>query len=887
MRLISCRLQNTRRHRTLELTFGRQITLIAGANESGKSTLVEALHKGLFLRATATGRAVEALRSRVHPGLPEVEIHFEAAGDRWRLRKRFAGASGTCQLSNNNGLALNGAAAEEQLAALLGFEGPVEGRRMAQLPARWAHLWVRQGEAGMNPFSGGQAHYDHNRLVEQLQQGNTGDALQSELDHKVLERIRAQVAELYTATGRVKAGSALATAQLHSREAEAELAVAQQRLTDLNEAMEQLRRIGERMHALENEVRPCLQRERDLARQLHLLNLTLIPQLEQAREQAQLQEEQQQQLQQQQRLQRSIETLQRKQQPLQQQREQLLKQQQHTAVAQQQLAVAQELLQLQLDLKRLESEAEQLHSHRLQLQQLQAEAEKLKQQRAALPPIQPEQVKELRRAEQAVMQANTRIESMAASLVVQRSDRPVRLNGHELSVGEQHPIHDQARLEIGDTVVLEWSPGGGEALPNALAQQKQCLQQLQRWQQQLGVPSSDDAEAIERERQLLEAGLSNLRQSARAIPWSGLEERLAAIAPRRQQLKQAIANHTLSERQLQLDATDLQNQLDRSRQQSHDLNNQHQQQTRQATLVEEELERSKQSLSEQQAQLAQLEGALAVRQQRLDNLQQRAINSEGLAEQQQQQQQLQRDLSKHRQQRQASGWHRELDAESALSALEQEREQLLQQKGQCEQRCNSLGSSNPSAECEQRQAVCDLAQAELQAQQQRGEALRLLLDHFHRAQTNLAARYSEPLKAAITPYLRCLGDGDNKPLLAFDPQAGFHALQMQQAGEAFGFEQLSGGMREQMAAAVRLAMAVVLKPAYNNALPVVFDDAFTNSDRQRLQGLQEMLQLGLDQGLQIVLLTCHGEDYAQLATAQTKKPSASDGGPDVMQVNLS
>jgi uncharacterized protein YhaN len=110
---------------------------------------------------------------------------------------------------------------------------------------------------------------------------------------------------------------------------------------------------------------------------------------------------------------------------------------------------------------------------------------------------------------------------------------------------------------------------------------------------------------------------------------------------------------------------------------------------------------------------------------------------------------------------------------------------------------------------------------------------------------------------------------------------------MQQAGEAFGFEQLSGGMREQMAAAVRLAMAVVLKPAYNNVLPVVFDDAFTNSDRQRLQGLQEMLQLGLDQGLQIVLLTCHGEDYAQLATAQTKKPSASDGGPDVMQVNLS
>ena len=81
MRLISCRLRQVRQHGDLQIQFGRKLTLIGGANEAGKSTLVEALHKGLFLRATATGRGVEELRSRIHAGLPEIEIRFETAGE--------------------------------------------------------------------------------------------------------------------------------------------------------------------------------------------------------------------------------------------------------------------------------------------------------------------------------------------------------------------------------------------------------------------------------------------------------------------------------------------------------------------------------------------------------------------------------------------------------------------------------------------------------------------------------------------------------------------------------------------------------------------------------------------------------------------------------------
>ena len=165
-----------------------------------------------------------------------------------------------------------------------------------------------------------------------------------------------------------------------------------------------------------------------------------------------------------------------------------------------------------------------------------------------------------------------------------------------------------------------------------------------------------------------------------------------------------------------------------------------------------------------------------------------------------------------------------------------------------------------------------------------------MLERFHQEQSNLAARYSEPLQAAITPYLSALTIGENRdvqhPLVAFDPQHGFHDLQLHQGEEAFAFERLSGGMREQMAAAVRLAMAELLKPAYGNVLPLVFDDAFTNSDRQRQNGLKQMLLHGIDQGIQIVLLTCHSDDYRSLLNDVQKNPPEVVGGTELNLVTL-
>ena len=882
MRLISCRLRQVRQHGDLQIQFGRKLTLIGGANEAGKSTLVEALHKGLFLRATATGRGVEELRSRIHAGLPEIEIRFETAGELWQVRKRFSGSSGTCQLSGSASAALSGPAAEERLAQLLGYDAPVEGRRIAQLPERWAHLWVRQGSAGDNPIDGSQERYDYGRLVDQLQARGGGGAVLSPLDQQVLAQLEQRLGASYTATGRVKAGSPLALAQQRDRDAEEQLQQARQRVLDLEAAMEQWRSIGTRLETIDQQRRPALLQHLQLLQRRQLLLAELQPLLQQQQQRQQLLQQQSQQQQQQRNLQQQLEQLQGQQQQQQREQQQHEARQQQVGAQRQRLQQQQDLLQQLLDLRQLEAEQQTLEEHRQQLKRLQQEAEDLKGQLATLPEISAEQVRQLRQGEQALLQLEARCQAMATQLEVIHSDQAIALEGEPLQPGEQRLLSQPMQLQIGTGVVLRLSPGGGDTLPALLRQRQQREQELQQRRKQLGVASSDAAEQLERQRRSLEAELSNLRQAARAIPWSGLEERLAQLQPRRQRLEAALEGQgpqlaALAEgpdapgdpRQLERHGLDTwleQLKADGSalgREQEH-----WEQEQRQRRSQAQQLQGQ---LDSHRSQLAQLEGSLRVIDERLQALAAGDANPTGpspLEEGQRQLRQLEAELA-------SCGEGTAETLQASLEALEQERSQLLSQRGQAEQRCQSLGALNPEAELEQAQAVWEETQAERQRLERQGQALQLLQERFHRAQAELANRYSEPLREAIRPYLEALASDPGVPLLGFDPQQGFQDLQLRQRGEAYGFAQLSGGMREQLAAALRLAMAEVLLPAYDHGLPLVFDDAFTQSDPQRLQGLKRMLQHGMQQGLQLVVLSCQPDT---LKTGLLDPTSTNGGG---------
>ena len=960
MRLLHLRLRQLRLHRQLELQFHPRFTLVGGANEAGKSTLVEALHKGLFLKATATGKGVEELRSRQHSGLPEVEIGFEAQGRSWLLRKRFAGSSGTVQLADGVSTSLSGAAAEERLAELLGVEAPVEGRRISQLPQRWAHLWVRQGEAGANPLAGGGNSYDLDRLLNQLQQRGSSAALESPLDRQVEANLQLELSQLFTATGKVKAGSVLAQAQGQQQQAAERLQLAQERLAQLETAMEELAQIEQRLELIDGRERPALEAQQQRWRQQQR-------QLEQAKAQLELRRSQRQPLAQQwQALRQRME-----------ERQQLEGQRQRASAEQSQLlegqrahgaqleAIGQQLARLQgqlsdaaqggrqlqqrlelgqllLDQAAVERQAQQLQQHRQQFNLLQQQAAALKTELSSLAPITAERLQELRQAERRLGEARARSEAMAATVTLLRAEQPVLLDGQPLLSGSETRLVQASRLQVGPGVELEISPGGGEALANASAERLQAESQLAGMLQAMQLANFDAAEAIAQQRQRLESELTNLRRNAAAIPWQRLDEQLAALQNRRQQLNSKLESASSEllalqqDGQLPLDpanpdaapdAEPLEFWLQEQRQQLRLLQERQQseQKTYERLLGEQQ---HLQQLGKQTAiKLGELAGLLNAVEQRLQANQSESGQNEGGQNESGQTEAgeangVQTDPG-HRENRQTetgqanageaenSGGQpgtkrlhgqlqqleRQLAAldekllaqeqqlaalqaaigqgsptgggeEALLAALRQllaEKEELLLRRGQNLQLCRSLGATNPQADVEQCQAALDHCQDHSQALTARALALRSLVERFGSARSALADRYGEPMARAIASYLELLGTGSKAVRLNFDGSSGFNDLQLQQAQESYAFERLSGGMREQLAAALRLAMAEVLAPAYDGSLPLVFDDAFTNSDPERIQGLHQMLERACQSGVQVLLLSCTPNAYADLA----------------------
>ena len=893
MRLLHASLRQVRLHQHLELRFDPHFTLLGGANEAGKSTVVEALHKVLFLRASATGRAVDELRSRLHSGLPEIAVGFEAAGARWELRKRFSGASGTCQLGSDGGVALQGAAAEEQLARLLGVEGPIEGRRHGQLPQRWGHLWVRQGESGSNLLAGPGEAYDLKSLVQQLQQRGAAAALESPLDRLVGEQLQARLDLQFTATGKVKAGSPLAEARQRCQEAQAALEQAQGHRAELESAMEQLQRIGARLQAIDSAERPRLRRASQLAGQLRLRQAQIGP-LQQQFAQLELA------LAEQQALQQQGLNLEAQQQAWQQQLASLLEEQAtHQAGCragelalreldgqQRELAGRLELAQQLLDLASLEEEARQLNAHQQQFEQLQRDAQLCKQRLLGLAPIDQETVRALRQAEQQLAQAQARSQAMATAVALLDADQSVTVGGQPLLPGETLQLSRAAELSIGSGVRLRISPGGGKANLEAAEALEARAQSLLNLQQQAGVGSSEAAEQIAGQRQELERELARLRQAAGAIPWSRLSEQIGALEPRRErllrhlerhrQLRQAIAQ----EEGLPDQREGLESWLDALRHQSSQAGLRRQQ-------VEAGLQARRQQLADRIAELGQLERQLAELGGSLAPLKQRQLALEKLhgtqaalaADLEHRSQELQIQAGELGELKSSLGellpeasaanqpdhgkdnWIEEL-----IQQLDAEKDGLLTSRGQNEQLCLSLSVEDPAAAVEQCLARLESAQGEREAIERQTLALQILQSLFHRARQEFSQRYREPLEEAIGPYLEDLGSRDQQVRLDFDPKRGFGDFELQQGIQRYGFEQLSGGMREQLATALRLALAEVLLPGYDGCLPLIFDDAFTNSDPSRLGGLHRMLGRGLAKGAQIILLSCNPADYLEFAT---------------------
>lgn len=123
-----------------DLTDG--INLFVGPNESGKSTLVDAIRAVFFERYKST--SVDYLQPwGDSSGAPEVELAFDWQGERWVLTKHFLNRPrcdlkvGTEQFSDTD--------AEDKLAELFGYQFAGKGASRPEVQGIPGLLWVQQG----------------------------------------------------------------------------------------------------------------------------------------------------------------------------------------------------------------------------------------------------------------------------------------------------------------------------------------------------------------------------------------------------------------------------------------------------------------------------------------------------------------------------------------------------------------------------------------------------------------------------------------------------------------------------------------------------------------------------------------------------------------------
>jgi hypothetical protein len=887
MHLESIVVRHYRLHRECRVDFDAARTLIGGPNESGKSTLIEAAHRALFLRATTGGEARRSMVSLRHGGHPEVELHFAARGRRWRMLKRFSGPSGTATLTEDGGASWSGDEAEEKLSELLGVE-LIAGRRVVE---QWAHLWIRQGFALGDPTVHATAQRDE--LLARLQSEGGAAAVQSDIDRRVAGAVAREHAELFRDNGEPRAGSALATAQEEEEAASGALAAARmgcERLeraandfasadSAIAEAQQARKQVEPQQREVEEKLARVAALRGDEQMQSAAASAAADKCADAEKADAQLR-----------RLRAESEQLARALAPLE---EEMTRSAQAEAdrrrsdaeaeAAWQQASEAVRAARQRTELaaahlQRIERTAacERLAQRREQVRALETEVTALEAALAQTPPVTAKKLSALQKLESQLAQATAARDAMATGLELLATDAPVRLGGRVLTAGDTQILTEDTELTIGGKVRLRLRPGGGSSLAEAREQVRTASDALRAELDRLGLASVEAAATAQARRQQIESALKTKSAQLAAHGAETIEKELAAAEQERTAAEAGVQRRTALGADFAAPAS-----LDAAR-------------ARQSECAQQLAESGRcESLAaaERKAAASQLREASARLEAQRQSVQERKHEATRVGAQ------LQLLTEKHgeddpRGQRLVALSAERTTTQTVLTTtraalatlqpelLERDRARLAraieqhtaaqnaagQRRAHAGGELQRDGATDPQAELALAEARHRAAVEQRECAQRQAGAVALLHELFLAEQRALAEQFTRPLAARISAYLECLfGPGARAEVtLEADAFTGLRLIRPTPGHGAFAFDELSGGTREQLAAAMRLALAEVLAEAHDGSLPVVFDDAFAYSDPERVQTLQRMLDIAAMRGLQVIVLSCNPADYAAL-----------------------
>jgi DNA repair exonuclease SbcCD ATPase subunit len=936
MRLLALTVRNYRVHRELSLAFDPARNLIGGPNESGKSTLIEAAHRALFLRAKTGGSIQREMVSSRHLGDPEVTLAFEAAGTCWELEKRFAGPKGSTRLTPAGGTTLKDDEAETRLADLLKTE--LSGRTNAtQLAATWAHLWVWQGSSGSDPSVHATQHQD--TLVQRLQQDGIAAVMQSATDQRVRAKIAATYETLFTPTGRPRAGSAPEVARAEMEAAEDAVRSARETAARLEQAVEDHTRAEKELTETES-VLPGL-REQQAAVETKLAQVRELQTEEETRRRAwetaggtvvhlgetdfRLRAHHHQAASIRTGLVPSIEyetTFAAEEESARLASQAADISQRDTSAAARHARQYHDLVTAAVSAFEKGEKHQWLVTRTREADAIRAELGAHREALARLPELSAKNLQQLRKLERDASQAAATFAAMATGIEVLHTDQPVTLDGHPLPPGETRVLTDIGELAIGAGTLVRIHPGGGTSLAEARAREETTRRALATALERLTLRDLDHAVTVAEQRQALEQQIAHCETRWKAIGGETAATELAAATTafeaataevqRRQEALDAeggrpsrLSGSAAVSAAMPLDCAGPEPAQQPSEQARRPFSNTaetavlHSRARRllpaaQAALTAAEQAETTARRSAEQLR-TRLEKATRTLQTHRDNLSASRLSLRDLETRIQVLEDTHGDTAA-RAQSLVAARDAEQHAATELAATRQSlaalapadltadldrfQRAIVQQETRrrdgenrrliARDRLTLDGSTDPQAELSHALARSAAARDTHTTAQRRAQAIAELQRLFADSREALDRGLVQPLADRISGYLQCLF-GPGARLAVKLGEAGIESLELARADDsAFGFATLSGGAKEQVAAAVRLAMAEILATDHDRCLPVVFDDAFAYTDPDRVQALQRMLNLAAIRGLQVIVLTCTPTDYSAFGASELR-----------------
>jgi DNA repair exonuclease SbcCD ATPase subunit len=896
MRLLSLTVRNYRVHKEFTATFDPSRNLIGGPNESGKSTLAEAAHRALFLRAKTGGKTQKEMVSTRHLGDPEVALTFEAAGTTWELEKRFAGTTkGSTRLTRSGATPLKDDEAETRLAELLRSETASGGGAAKLLPTLWSHLWVWQGSSGEDPSGHASDHKD--TLVQRLQQDGLAAVMQSATDQRVRERIAARYDELFTTTGKPKAGSPPEVARIQLVEAESIVTRARETANRLEQAAAEHER-AEKEIAEADAILPGLRtqktatdtklaevsqlrRQEDTQQHAWQAATTLTKQLAEndtaiRRLRAQADQSRE-----------SLTPAERMEASLVAAETEALELSRAAEATQRQKADAIRLTRLRHDFATASIAAfekaadhQRLATRVLEAEQLRTEIARQQDVLSQLPALAAKDLEALRKLDRSASQAEASLSAMATGIELLTTDLAVTLDGQPLATGEARTLTDAGELAIGPNTRLRIRPGGGTSLADARLQQDNSRRALDAALERHALRDLDHATAVLQQRQTLAQQIAQLETRWKALGGETLATELAAAATALEAAKAELQRRlTAADSPTQPDTHEAARQLRATLQQALDDEEKAEATVRHhAGQLRERSETAASNLQTHRDQTAQARQSLRDLETKLQVLQEthgEAPAREAALLQARTSEQSATDLLAATRAALAALTPDLLAADlerftRAITQQETRRREAENLRLVARDRLTLDGSTDPQAELSHALARHAAALESHVSQQRRARAIEQLHQLFSSSREAIDRALVQPLADRISGYLQCLF-GPAAQVRVNLSDTGIEGLELLRPDDStFNFQTLSGGAREQVAAAVRLAMAEILAADHDGCLPVLFDDAFAYTDPDRVQSLQRMLNLAALRGLQVIVLTCTPNDYSAFGAFETR-----------------